>query len=69
VTSAKLKRRLVHDPYYAKLFLSDESYLMLNIVGMQLGVTWDEALRGLIEMHNSSADKLSGLKNFIPALN
>jgi hypothetical protein len=42
---------------------------MLNIVGMQLGVTWDEALRGLIEMHNSSADKLSGLKNFIPALN
>ncbi|MEB0278968.1 hypothetical protein [Mucilaginibacter sp. 10B2] len=67
-TSMRLKRRLVNEPYYAKLFIPAETYTWLNTLGIECGVTWDEALRGLMEMHQASADQTSGLKNFIPAL-
>ncbi|HVW94946.1 MAG TPA: hypothetical protein VHA56_03175 [Mucilaginibacter sp.] len=67
-TSMKLKRRFVNDAYYAKMFIPAANYTQLNMIGLQLGVTWDEVLRGLIEQHLASADQISGLKNFIPAL-
>jgi hypothetical protein len=63
-----LKRSRVNDAYYAKFFLPGANYTFLNALGLQLGVTWDEALRGLVEQHMASGDPFTGLSNFIPAL-
>jgi hypothetical protein len=68
VTSLKLKRRRVNDAYYASFFIPDSTYTWLNALGLQLGVTWDEALRGIIEQHQASGDQITGLLNFVPAL-
>jgi hypothetical protein len=68
VTSNRLLRSFVNNGYKASFFIPDENYTALTILGLEMGCTWDEVLRGLIEMHLASSDKISGLKNFVPAL-
>lgn len=64
-----LKRRVVTDPYRARLYIPPDAITFLNAIGLQLGVTWDEALRGVIDQHRASNDPVTGLALFIPALN
>jgi len=68
VTSLNLKRAFVSNGVRASFFLSEEEYRDLNLLGIKLGVTWDEVVRGLIAQHLASTDQLSGVKYFIPAL-
>jgi hypothetical protein len=68
VTSLNLMRRMVNDHKKVVLYLPDDTYKDLVVIGIKLGVTWDEALRGIIDMHLASADPVSGLKLFVPAL-
>lgn len=68
VTSSRLKRRYVNNGYRCDFFIPDVTYTELQILGLKLGVTWDEALRGIIDQHLASSDTVTGLKNFVPAL-
>ncbi|HEY8657524.1 MAG TPA: hypothetical protein VIL78_00700 [Hanamia sp.] len=68
VTSMRLKRREVVSPYYGKFYMPDTMYVWLNQLGISMGVTWDEALRGLCEMHRAANDQTGGLTLFVPAL-
>lgn len=69
VTSMRLKRREVISPYYGKFYMPDSMYVWLNQLGISMGVTWDEVLRGLCEQHRASNDPTGGLRLFVPALN
>ncbi|MES2110942.1 MAG: hypothetical protein V4577_19450 [Bacteroidota bacterium] len=69
VTSMRLKRRFVNGGYYASLYLPPEVYTNLNMIGIQLGVSWDEVVRGLIEQHQAYGSPTGELRKFIPALN
>ncbi|MET3979982.1 hypothetical protein ABIB62_002675 [Mucilaginibacter sp. UYP25] len=66
----RLKRREIADtPYAARLYVTPDTITFLNALGVDLGVTWDEALRGIIELHKVSNDPISGLRLTCPALN
>ncbi|QQL51087.1 hypothetical protein [Mucilaginibacter ginkgonis] len=68
VTSFNLKRTHIAGAVKANMFLSQDDYARLGVTGMQLGVTWDEIVRGCIDMAFASSDPLSALKNFVPAI-
>jgi hypothetical protein len=68
VTSNRLKRRFCNNGYETSLYIPDTNYTSLSIDGLHMGVTVDEVIRGLIEQHLASTDRLNGLKHFIPAL-
>ncbi|MEB0260745.1 hypothetical protein [Mucilaginibacter sp. 10I4] len=66
----RLKRReITGSPYAARLYVTPDTITFLNAIGVHLGVTWDEALRGIIELHKVSNDPISGLRLATPALN
>ena len=69
VTSLNLKRRHVNNAYRGSFFMHEEVYTYLSVLGIQMGVTWDEALRGIIDMHKETAQNSNGLLLFVPALN
>ena len=69
VTAAKLKRTFVNDGVRGSFFISEDTFRWLTLLGIQMGVTWDEVLRGMIEIHRQSADPQKALEYFIPALN
>ena len=69
VTSLNLKRRLVHNAYRGSFFMHEDVYKHLSVMGIAMGVTWDEALRGIIDMHIETSQNNNGLSLFVPALN
>lgn len=68
VTSLRLKRRFCNHGYEHKMYIPDENYTRLSIIGVELGITLDEVIRGLIEQHLASNDQTSALKLFVPGL-
>jgi hypothetical protein len=66
VTSLGLRRKIVPDPCKrVALFVSDEEYTELNLIGIKLGVTWDEVVRASISQAMASNDPAGSLRNFI----
>lgn len=66
VTALNLKRKIVKGPVKrCPFFISDADFTDLTLIGIKLGVTWDEVLRGLISQMQASPDALSSLKHFI----
>jgi hypothetical protein len=66
VTSMELKRRVVPNGYYAKFFVPHDHYTDLNAVGINYHCTWDEVLRGMIEMLMRDIPTYERLKDYLP---
>jgi len=71
VGTFRLKRSKINEATDRKVgfFMSDDTFMQLNQLGMKYGVTFDEILKGLTDRELADVNGGSTLSHWIPVLN